>query len=116
MAQVIADRRDVDFVLHEQLKVEELAKHGDDTHFPGDESVEPVGERGGREERGSPKLRLTITVKEQHGHDWDGCDPKKGEYVRDIPDGMGLKLAGHLGAGSPSFNWKHNFFDSSILC
>ena len=28
MAQVIADRRDVDFVLHEQLKVEELAQHG----------------------------------------------------------------------------------------
>ncbi len=27
MAQVIADRRDVDFVLHEQLKVEELSKH-----------------------------------------------------------------------------------------
>ena len=27
MAQVIADRRDVDFVLHEQLKVEELARH-----------------------------------------------------------------------------------------
>jgi len=27
MAQVIADRRDVDFVLHEQLKVEELAQH-----------------------------------------------------------------------------------------
>ncbi len=27
MAQVIADRRDVDFVLHEQLHVEELSKH-----------------------------------------------------------------------------------------
>ncbi len=27
MAQVIADRRDVDFVLHEQLQVEELSKH-----------------------------------------------------------------------------------------
>ena len=27
MAQQIADRRDVDFVLHEQLKVEELSKH-----------------------------------------------------------------------------------------
>ncbi len=27
MAQVIADRRDVDFVLHEQLRVEELSKH-----------------------------------------------------------------------------------------
>jgi hypothetical protein len=27
MAQVIADRRDIDFVLHEQLKVEELARH-----------------------------------------------------------------------------------------
>jgi len=27
MAQILADRRDVDFVLHEQLKVEELAKH-----------------------------------------------------------------------------------------
>ncbi len=27
MAHLIADRRDVDFVLHEQLKVEELAKH-----------------------------------------------------------------------------------------
>ncbi|MCU0539961.1 MAG: acyl-CoA dehydrogenase [Desulfobacterales bacterium] len=27
MAQVIADRRDIDFVLHEQLKVEELAEH-----------------------------------------------------------------------------------------
>ncbi len=27
MAQVLADRRDVDFVLHEQLKVGELAKH-----------------------------------------------------------------------------------------
>ena len=27
MAQLIADRRDVDFVLHEQLKVEELARH-----------------------------------------------------------------------------------------
>ncbi len=27
MAQVIADRRDIDFVLHEQLKVEELAQH-----------------------------------------------------------------------------------------
>ncbi len=27
MAQVLADRRDVDFVLHEQLKVEDLAKH-----------------------------------------------------------------------------------------
>jgi alkylation response protein AidB-like acyl-CoA dehydrogenase len=27
MAQLIADRRDVDFVLHEQLKVEELAQH-----------------------------------------------------------------------------------------
>jgi hypothetical protein len=25
MAQVIADRRDIDFVLHEQLKVEELS-------------------------------------------------------------------------------------------
>ena len=27
MAQEIADRRDVDFVLHEQLHVEELSKH-----------------------------------------------------------------------------------------
>ena len=27
MAQVVADRRDVDFVLHEQLKVEELSRH-----------------------------------------------------------------------------------------
>ena len=27
MAQVIADRRDVDFVLHEQLKVETLSEH-----------------------------------------------------------------------------------------
>ena len=27
MAQQIADRRDVDFVLHEQLHVEELSKH-----------------------------------------------------------------------------------------
>ncbi|WP_306590825.1 acyl-CoA dehydrogenase [Geothrix sp. 21YS21S-4] len=27
MAQILADRRDVDFVLHEQLKVEALAKH-----------------------------------------------------------------------------------------
>lgn len=27
MAQVVADRRDVDFVLHEQLKVENLSKH-----------------------------------------------------------------------------------------
>jgi alkylation response protein AidB-like acyl-CoA dehydrogenase len=27
MAQVIADRRDVDFVLHEQLRVEDLARH-----------------------------------------------------------------------------------------
>ncbi len=27
MAQILADRRDIDFVLHEQLKVEELAKH-----------------------------------------------------------------------------------------
>jgi len=27
MAQVVADRRDVDFVLHEQLKVEQLSKH-----------------------------------------------------------------------------------------
>jgi len=27
MAQLIADRRDVDFVLHEQLKVEDLARH-----------------------------------------------------------------------------------------
>jgi len=27
MAQQIADRRDVDFVLHEQLNVEELSKH-----------------------------------------------------------------------------------------
>jgi hypothetical protein len=27
MAQILADRRDIDFVLHEQLKVEDLAKH-----------------------------------------------------------------------------------------
>src|SRR5512140_2784701 len=27
MAQILADRRDVDFVLHEQLKVEQFAKH-----------------------------------------------------------------------------------------
>ena len=27
MAQQIADRRDVDFVLHEQLQVEELSEH-----------------------------------------------------------------------------------------
>ena len=27
MAQLIADRRDVDFVLHEQLEVEKLAKY-----------------------------------------------------------------------------------------
>jgi hypothetical protein len=27
MAQILADRRDIDFVLHEQLKVEEFAKH-----------------------------------------------------------------------------------------
>ena len=27
MAQLIADRRDIDFVLHEQLKVDELARH-----------------------------------------------------------------------------------------
>ncbi|MGM0454006.1 MAG: acyl-CoA dehydrogenase N-terminal domain-containing protein, partial [Thermodesulfobacteriota bacterium] len=27
MAQYIADRRDVDFVLHEQMQVGELAKH-----------------------------------------------------------------------------------------
>jgi alkylation response protein AidB-like acyl-CoA dehydrogenase len=27
MAQILADRRDIDFVLHEQLKVEELAEH-----------------------------------------------------------------------------------------
>lgn len=27
MAQILADRRDIDFVLHEQLNVEELAKH-----------------------------------------------------------------------------------------
>ena len=27
MAQILADRRDIDFVLHEQLKVENLAKH-----------------------------------------------------------------------------------------
>lgn len=27
MAQVIADRRDVDFVLHEQLKAADLSKH-----------------------------------------------------------------------------------------
>ena len=27
MAQILADRRDIDFVLYEQLKVEELAKH-----------------------------------------------------------------------------------------
>ena len=27
MAQVISDRRDVDFVLHEQLQVEDLSKH-----------------------------------------------------------------------------------------
>ena len=27
MAQIIADRRDVDFVLHEQLQVENLSKH-----------------------------------------------------------------------------------------
>ncbi len=33
MAQEIADRRDVDFVLHEQLKVEELSKHPDYAEF-----------------------------------------------------------------------------------
>ena len=27
MAQVVADRRDIDFVLYEQLKVEELIRH-----------------------------------------------------------------------------------------
>ena len=27
MAQVIADRRDIDFVLHEQLNVDQLSKH-----------------------------------------------------------------------------------------
>ena len=27
MAQLIADRRDIDFVLHEQLQVEALSKH-----------------------------------------------------------------------------------------
>jgi hypothetical protein len=27
MAQLVADRRDVDFVLHEQLKVADLSKH-----------------------------------------------------------------------------------------
>ena len=27
MAQILADRRDIDFVLHEQFKVEQLAKH-----------------------------------------------------------------------------------------
>ena len=27
MAQILADRRDIDFVLHEQLKVEQFAKH-----------------------------------------------------------------------------------------
>jgi hypothetical protein len=27
MAQVVADRRDVDFVLHEQLQVESLSKY-----------------------------------------------------------------------------------------
>src|SRR5581483_6782607 len=27
MAQILADRRDIDFVLHEQLNVEELSKH-----------------------------------------------------------------------------------------
>ncbi|OQY56087.1 MAG: acyl-CoA dehydrogenase [Desulfobacteraceae bacterium 4572_88] len=33
MAQEIADRRDIDFVLHEQLKVEELSKHPDYAEF-----------------------------------------------------------------------------------
>ena len=27
MAQILADRRDIDFILYEQLKVDELAKH-----------------------------------------------------------------------------------------
>ncbi|MGB5987704.1 MAG: acyl-CoA dehydrogenase [Desulfobacterales bacterium] len=33
MAQVIADRRDVDFVLHEQLEVEKFSEHPDYTDF-----------------------------------------------------------------------------------
>ncbi|UCF90364.1 MAG: acyl-CoA dehydrogenase [Desulfobacterales bacterium] len=33
MAQLIADRRDIDFVLHEQLKVEELSQHDRFTEF-----------------------------------------------------------------------------------
>ena len=33
MAQVIADRRDVDFVLHEQFQVEELSKHAKFAEF-----------------------------------------------------------------------------------
>jgi alkylation response protein AidB-like acyl-CoA dehydrogenase len=33
MAQILADRRDVDFVLHEQLKVDQLAKHENFSEF-----------------------------------------------------------------------------------
>jgi alkylation response protein AidB-like acyl-CoA dehydrogenase len=33
MAQILADRRDIDFVLHEQLKVEELAEHARFSEF-----------------------------------------------------------------------------------
>ena len=33
MAQKIADRRDVDFVLHELLQVEELSEHEDFAEF-----------------------------------------------------------------------------------
>ena len=33
MAQILADRRDIDFVLHEQLKVESLAKHARFSEF-----------------------------------------------------------------------------------
>jgi hypothetical protein len=33
MAQEVADRRDVDFVLHEQLQVEQLSRHDQFAEF-----------------------------------------------------------------------------------
>ncbi len=35
MAQVVADRRDVDFVLHEQLEVAQLSRHDQFAEFTG---------------------------------------------------------------------------------
>jgi len=73
MAQVIADRRDVDFVLHEQLGVESISEHPDYTDFNRRTMDLIIKE--------ARNLAVKEILPTQHQGDEEGCRLEKGKVT-----------------------------------